>query len=253
MKRAVAIFLVFFATQLLAQSTIPDGTILPVFLNSSLNARKLKIGETVRGRIVQDVPLPSGSRIRAGTKVIGRVIDVQRGNGARVTVRFDTLVASHRRIPITTSLRALASMMDVDEAQIPAFGPDRGTPENVWTTEQIGGEVVYRGGGSVAKGLLAVGKPAPNGVLVHVSDKPGTSCRGEIEANDRLQALWVFASDACGAYGFPDLAITHAGRSNPAGEFTLASEHGNVNVRAGSGMLLRVNSKTLTSSATGPS
>jgi hypothetical protein len=253
MKRILGIVLIIFATQLMAQSSIPDGTILPVRLNSSLNSGKLEIGQAVTARLVQDVPLPSGSKIRAGAKVIGHVTDIKRENGAQVSVRFDTLVVSDRRIPITTDLRALASMMDVEEAQIPESGPDRGTPENAWTTDQIGGEVVYRGGGPVADGLRVVGEPVPNGVLVHVSGKAGTKCRGEIEGNDQLQALWIFSSDACGAYGFPDLVIAHAGRSNPVGDITLASDHGKVMVRAGSGMLLRVDRRTLSSSARGPS
>jgi hypothetical protein len=254
MKRILCISLVVFATQLFGQSAIPVGTILPVRLNSSLNSRKVKTGQVITGRVAQDVPLLSGSKIHAGAKVIGHVVEVKRaiaGSGAQVSIRFDTLVVSGRQIPLTTNLRALASMMAVEQAQIPDTGPDRGTPENAWTTDQIGGEVVYRGGGPVANGLRSVGEPTLNGVLVHVSDEPGTKCRGESEGqdDDRLQALWVFSSDACGAYGFADLAITHAGRTNPVGEITLASDHGDFNVQSGGGMLLRLDNKHLGSNA----
>jgi hypothetical protein len=240
MKTILGITLILFATQVLGQSSIPPGTILPVQLNSSLNSRKLRPGQVIKARVMQDVPLLSGSKLHAGAKVIGHVTDVKRANGVQLSLRFDTLEAGHRQIPMTTDLRAVASMMAVEEAQIPAFGPDRGTSENAWTTEQIGGEVVYRGGGPVANGLRFVGRPAPNGVLVQVSSKPGSECRGDIGGDDRMQALWVFSSDACGAYGFANLVITHAGRTNPAGEIILAANHGDLNVRGGSGMLLRV-------------
>ena len=244
MKRILWISLIIFTAKLLAQSAIPVGTILPVALNSSLNSRKVKPGQVITARVMQDVPLSPGSTIHAGAKVIGRVIGVKPAtgpSGAQISFQLDTLVVGRQRTPITTNLRALASMMVVEQAQLPEAGPDRGTSENAWTTDQIGGEVVYRGGGPVANGLVSVGKPTTNGVLVHVSAKPGTKCRGEIEGNDRLQALWVFSSDACGVYDLPDLAIVHAGRTNPIGEITLASDKGEVNVRAGSGMLLRVN------------
>jgi hypothetical protein len=248
MKRILLISLFVFATQLFGQSAIPAGTILPVRLNSSLNSRKVKTGQVITGRVAQDVPLSSGAKIHAGAKVIGHVVHVKPamgGSGAQVSIRFDTLVLSRRQIPVTTNLRALASMMAVEEAQVPDTGPDRGTPENAWTTDQIGGEVVYRGGGPVAKGLQSVGEPTANGVLVHVSDEPGTKCRGESDNDNRLQALWLFSSDACGTYGFADLAIAHAGRTSPVGEITLASDHGDFNVQSGAGMLLRLNNKTL--------
>jgi hypothetical protein len=247
MKRIFWFSLIMLSMDLFAQNTIPAGTIVPVALNSSLNSRKVKPGQVITARVMQDVPLSPGSTIHAGAKVIGRVIDVKPANGgtgAQVSFRFDTLVVSKRRIPIITNLRALASMMAVEAAQLPESGPDRGTSQNAWTTDQIGGEVVYRGGGPVADGLRSVGEPTYGGVLVHVSAKPGSPCRGEIEGNDRLQALWVFSSDACGVYDFADLAIVHAGRTDPVGEITLASDKGEVNIRAGSGMLLRVNKTT---------
>jgi hypothetical protein len=247
MKRMFWLSLIMLSMDLFAQNTIPAGTIVPVALNSSLNSRKVKPGQVITARVMQDVPLSPGSTIHAGAKVIGRVIDVKPANGgagAQVSFRFDTLVVSKRRIPIITNVRALASMMAVEAAQLPESGPDRGTSQNAWTTDQIGGEVVYRGGGPVADGLRSVGEPTYGGVLVHISAKPGSPCRGEIEGNDRLQALWVFSSDACGVYDFADLAIVHAGRSDPVGKITLASDKGEVNIRAGSGMLLRVNKTT---------
>jgi hypothetical protein len=246
MKHKLGIALIMLAADLFAQSTIPVGTILPVTLNSALNSRKVKTGQVISARVMQDVPLSPGSTIHAGAKVAGHVIDVQPANGAngaQISFRFDTLTVSRQPIPVTINLRALASMMAVQEAQLPESGPDRGTSQNAWTTDQIGGEVVYRGGGPVADGLRTVGEPTYGGVLVHVSSKPGTKCRGEIEDNDRLQALWVFSSDACGVYDFPELEIVHAGRTDPVGEITLASHKGDVNVRAGSGMLLRVNQR----------
>ncbi|MGA8490222.1 MAG: hypothetical protein WB711_07355 [Terriglobales bacterium] len=245
-KRILGIGLILFAAELFAQSAIPAGTILPVALNSSLNSRKLKAGQLITARVMQDVPLSPELKLHAGAKVIGHVIDVKPANGiakAQVSIRFDTLLMSKQSIPIITDLRALASMMAVEQAQLPEAGPDRGTSENAWTTDQIGGEVVYRGGGPVANGLQFVGTPTANGVLVHISAKPGSSCRGDVEGKDRLQALWVFSSDACGVYDFVDLNIVHAGRTDPVGLITLKSDHGDVNVRAGSGMLLRVNNK----------
>jgi hypothetical protein len=230
MKRIVWISVVLFATQLLAH---PSRSI-----EYFAEFAKGQTRQMITARVEQDVPLPNGSTIHAGAKVIGHVLDVKRRNGASVSIRFDTVEISKGQMSITTNLRAVASMTAVEDAQIPATGPDRGSPEDVWNTEQIGGEVVYRGGGPVAKGLLTVG-PAPNGVLARVSAKPGTLCRGD-EGNGRLQALWLFSSDACGAYGFSDLEISHSGRTGLVGVITLASRHENVNVRAGSGMLLRV-------------
>jgi len=233
------------ATGSFGQNAIPAGTILPLQLDTSLNSAKSKPGQVVTARLMQDVPLPSGGRIRAGSKAIGRVLDVveaRDGSGAKLSLQFDTLEVAKRRIPMTTNLRALASMMEVEDAQIPKTGPDRGTPENAWTTTQVGDDVVYRGGGPVANGLQVVGTPtaAANGVLTRIASEPGSKCHGDLGDNDQPQALWVFSADACGTYGFPDLAIAHAGRSHPVGQITLASERSNFDVRSGSGLLLRV-------------
>lgn len=247
MKHMLLLILVAVSTQLPAESAIPAGTILPVELKSSLNSKKSKAGQPITGRIRQDVPLPGGSTIHSGAKVIGHVVGVgpaSKTSGALLVMRFDTVIVSKRRIPVTTSLRVLASSMAVWGAQLPKTGPDYGTPKNAWNTVQVGGdEVVYRGGGPVVNGKQIVGRPTnDSGVLARVASKPGSMCRGQLQGDDRLQAFWVFSSDACGTYDLPHVTIIHAGRSEPMGEIVLASDKDELNVRAGSGMLLRVNS-----------
>jgi hypothetical protein len=243
MKQFLFVTLIAFSTQLFGQDKIPVGTILPVQLNSSLRSDQARVGEQISARLMQDLPLPGGLKIHAGAKVIGHIVSARPAVNAMMadlSLRFDTLAMGKRSVPLITNLRALATMMDVSEAQIPESGPDRGTSENEWTTDQIGGEVVYRGG-VVAHGSNVVGNSVlGSGVLVHLSSRPGTKCRGDLAGNDQMQALWVFSSDACGLYDLPNLNLSHAGRTDPVGQITLHSTKGNVKIRGGSGMLLRV-------------
>jgi hypothetical protein len=223
----------------LAQDTIPAGTILPLQLNSALRSTKARPGQPISARLMQDVPLPGRSSIPAGAKVAGHIVSVSSNRAtAEMKLRFDTLIVRKRRVPLTSHLRALASMMEVEEAQIPATGPDRGTSEYNWTTNQIGSEVHYHSA-AVARGLTVVGKSVPNGVLARPNS--GSDCPAHAESDDRPQAFWVFSSDACGLYGFSNVVLVHAGRTEPFGEIILQSTKGELNVRSGSGMLLRVN------------
>ena len=58
---------------LFAQENIPQGTIIPVRLNSTLSSQKTKPGQSISGRVMQDVPLPDGMKLRGGTRIMGHV------------------------------------------------------------------------------------------------------------------------------------------------------------------------------------
>jgi hypothetical protein len=223
---------------------IPLGTVLPVRLNHGFSSKNAKVGQPITGRIMQDVPLPNDGKIPAGAKVLGTIVSVQRpgtGSSARISFHFDKLEIHHRSICIVTNLRALAGFMEVQAAQTPEFSPGFGTPYSWVTTRQIGGDEVYGVGGPVTdQWSNTVGKGVYDGVLVHLRTQPGTNCRGALDPVDRLQALWVFSSDACGVYGMAGITIVHAGRTEPKGEIILAAEHRDVIVSGSSGMLLRV-------------
>ena len=222
-----------------AQNLIPDGTILPVSLNTSLNTQKLKTGQQVSARIMQDVPLPGKKKVPEGSKVVGHIIQVTPADATHagtLAVRFDSLRVHGQTISITSSLRALASRAEVRDAETPSTGPDRGTPYRWASRILVGGEAYYGDGGVVTRGSDVVGQGVVDGVLVTVSAPPGSRCQAAGSAGP--QALWVFSSDDCGAYGFENLQITHAGYHSPQGEIRLAAEKGDLSI--GSGLLLQV-------------
>jgi hypothetical protein len=232
------------AIALFAQE-IPYGTALPVMLNSTLDAKKDKPGGKISARIMQDVRLPDGPRIPAGVRIVGHIL--QEGSptatsGSRLVFRFDQLLMHGRSISLATNLRAIASMTEVFDAQLPTNNFDEyGTSTADWTTIQVGGDVVYRGNGQViAPDSQVVAKATVGGdVTAKLPPVPDRGCRGTVGGNDSQQALWVFSTSACGAYGFHDFKIAHAGRTYPVGEIVLESST-SVYVRGGSGLLLRV-------------
>jgi hypothetical protein len=245
--KAFVLMLLLLAPALVAQE-IPAGTVIPVMLRTTLDARNATVGQKIAARVMQDVPLPSQVRIRVGTKLVGHVVAVTRPSatsGSRIVLSFDRLMTDGAESPVTTSLRSLASMLEVFEAQLPTNAiDDYGTTPADWVTVQIGGDAVYRGSGTVMTDGQVVGKSTIGGdVTAKLIASRDRGCGGAIAGNDREQALWLFSPSACGTYGFADLKIAQAGRREPIGQIILESEK-NVHVPAGSGLLLRVITST---------
>ncbi len=227
----------------MAATTIPTGTIIPVRLDSTISSANSKPGDKLSATLMQNVPLPSGTEIHRGTKLTGEVVGVTRATGTQpgqVTLRWKTITLDNQIVPIQTNLRALASMMEVEQAGIPPMGPDRGTPPPDYTTEQVGGETVYRTAGVVGSGTQIIGKQVANGILASPSPNSVRGCRGKVDGEAVPAAFWVFSSDACGSYGTDETRIEHAGRTSPQGEIVVAATRGEVKLRSGSGMLLRM-------------
>lgn len=240
--------IVFGSTLLFSETSLPNGTILPVTLEHTLRAAQAKPGDVAVLKIAQDVPLGGGQVLHAGTRVNGRVVKVFRsrqGLPAKVAIALDSVRVDGKELSVRTNLRAIAGFMEVEQAGIPTNGDDRGTPATAWTTRQIGGDVVYRGGGPVTNERnQAVGTPVYNGVSSRVSADPNSNCRAEIDGNSKPQSLWVFSSDACGVYGMSNVEILHAGRTDPVGEFVIGAKTGELKIPAGTALLLRVDEVT---------
>ncbi len=221
---------------------IPAGTILPVVL-PSISSKSVKKGDKIRGKLAQDVRLQGGKTIRGGTNVFGSVVDIgsgDSGRGATLTIKFDRLVQRGESTSIRTHLRAMATTVAIEQAQIPTSGPGESDVYDWLTTVQVGGDVVYGKEGPVERGTRVLGESTYDGVFVRTLASADGRCRGSVYGNDWPQALWVFSADACGLYGFPNLEIRHVGRTEPLGEIVLESKRGPVKIRGGSGVLLRI-------------
>lgn len=225
-----------------AAQELPVGTILPLALSTQIRAENAKPGEHISGKLAQYVTVDK-MRLPRGTVVTGRIVQAQPaagGSSARVALVFDSIRVQGHDVPITTSLRALASMQEVFEAQLPSnMVDDYGSSVADWNTVQVGGQAVYRRDGTVTEGADVVGKANIAGeTWGEPKTWPWLPCARD-RASKTVQSFWVFSTDACGLYGFDGLKLTHAGRSEPVGQIVLESPR-KLRVLAGSGLLLTV-------------
>ncbi|HUO60977.1 MAG TPA: hypothetical protein VMU24_09940 [Candidatus Acidoferrales bacterium] len=210
----------------------PVGTVLPVRLETTLRA-ETKPGTEIRATVMQDVALPDGGKIPVGTRLSGHVVAISPNE---VTLQFDSLMVKGNVVPVSTSLRAIAAPLDVQDALTPKNLGERFNTPWEGNTAQIGGEVAYRDA-ELMDGLKPVGKALADGsVLAPLRASP----RG-CAADPNVQSLWVFSTTACGVYGDMGLSIAHNGKTDPVGQIVLRSEpHEKLLVRNGTGMMLRV-------------
>jgi hypothetical protein len=205
-----------------------------------LRSDKNGSGELITATVMQDVVVGSGETLRKGSKVIGHVIEANapgnRSDESKISFQFDQVVLGNQNVSITSNLRAVAS-----KHAVLAATPRLTSNENTDSQVQIGGDQVsYGNDGLVMVGSQVVGKYTSQGVLAYGGEDLGTPCRGTIDNNDHPQAFWFFSVNACGAYGFGDLTVLHAGRTAPVGEVTLSSKSKVLKVDKGSAMLLLV-------------
>ena len=240
MRTLIAVAILFLATVCLCAQQIPAGTILPAMLDNTLDSGRTKPGQQISAKLRQDVPLPNGQKIKRNSKVSGHVFAVSGGNPTSITLQFDRVEVNKTSVPISVSLRALASMEAVSQARMPA-NPNSGygTTSWDWNMALIGGQAAFNGQRIVkSQDGQVVGKVVEPGQILGVPmANPERGCAGAPQDSSE-QAFWLFSTDACGAYGFKDLTIV--GNTGAEGQITLQSPQ-KIVVRDGSGLLLQTN------------
>lgn len=229
---------VVFSTIAIAQQ-IPAGTVIPVMLNTSLNAEKDSAGKKIEGKVMQDVPTPLGFTISKNSRITGEVVSAGKSGDSDSTLvlKFNSIQDHGRTISLTAALIAVASMQSVSQAQSPISSNSDTQSASGWTTRQVGGDVVSRSQRKVGtpSGLTGTWLE-DSSVLIKLTPNPDAGCPAS-PGYDRAQAVWIFSSSACGTYDLGKARIASSGATPPLGNISLASE-GNLQIRGGSGWLL---------------
>jgi hypothetical protein len=208
-----------------AQPTrIAAGTVIPVSLTKSVDAKKAKTGDEVIAKVTEDMKTSSGEVVvPKDTKVVGRVTEVQSRNKEQkesaIGIAFDRAVmknGSEMQMPM--SIQAIIGQQNNQNS-------GNAGPTGVPNAGTSGSPSPSRAG---AAGSAQFPTPSdPNAGNNMPRDTPGTNARPPITAQTE------------GVVGISDVKLTTAAPANQGS--LVSSEKNNVKLESGTWMLLRVN------------
>ena len=214
---------------------LPPGTTVPVELARAMKAGSVKVGTRFVVRTTQRIPVGPHRYLPRGVEVLGEVIasdngDAAAGKPSMLTLDFSELVWKGQSVPVRAKTIAIANFVQVMDAAVIATGAtDRGNPDPAgWTTNQVGGDQVYRSGwrGDVYSSYShKVGFADYHGV--YASPKTPQSLP---------QALGVFSTTSSGLYGFAGSTML----SGEGSKTTISDLSRAVVLRKGDDLLLQV-------------
>lgn len=209
-----------------ASPRIAPGSVIPVQLTKSIDAKKVKAGDEVEAKVTQDMKAGNGEVIVAkDTKVVGRVTEAQARNKeqkeSQLGIAFDRAVMkSGGDVNLPMSIQAIIA------------------PSYLNPTNSSGGEAA--GQPQSTSGGAPQGNPNPRGGNAggaQASAAPPTSA-GPTEDKSANAARQPITGNTQGVLGIPNLKLSTADTAQGS---VVSSEKNNVKLESGTMMLLRVN------------
>jgi hypothetical protein len=209
---------------------IAPGSVIPVRLTRTVDARKAKPGDAIEARITQDLTSQNGELlVPRDTKVVGHVTEAQartkEQKESQVGITFDHAVMKDGTdVSLPMSIQAIVAPQTVSAAN---NGDDEGAVPPTAAPSPGG---LPPGGRSGGMGTGAA-SPAP-GSLPAGGEPPASASTGNHERRS-------ITANTQGIVGSPDLRLSTPG-DEPQGS-VISSEKNNVKLESGTLMLLRVN------------
>jgi hypothetical protein len=209
---------------------IAPGSVIPVRLSKTVDAKKAKPGDPVEATITQDMKTNSGEvLLRKDAKVVGHVTEVQARSKeqkeSQVGIAFDRVssTTNGQPMPVPMSIQAVIAPPNQNPANggassAPSSAPEPGTAPG-------------------ARGGMG-GSPA-------TSNAPQTVNSNPQDTSTQSNAQQPITGNTQGVVGISNLTLSAAPDATQGS--LLSSEKNNVKLEDGTFLLLRVNSGTVAS------
>ena len=204
---------------------LAPGSVIPVQLSKTVDAKKAKSGDEVVATVTQDMKTNSGDvLVPKDTKVIGHVTEAQARNKeqkqSELGIAFDHAVVKGDQMQLPMSIQAVIAPPSSSPSTAPSAAP--ASPA---------------GGGSSNSPM---GGAMPAGGRTSSSAPQNTAPSGGSESSPQSEERPPITGNTQGVIGMSDVKLESASQNSQQGS-VLTSEKNNVKIEKGTMLLLRVN------------
>jgi hypothetical protein len=209
---------------------IAPGSVIPVQLAKTLDAKKAKTGDEVVATVTQDMKANSGEvLVPKDTKIIGHVTESQARNKeqkqSELGIAFDHAMVKGDQMQLPMSIQAIIAPQNNNaEAAPPA--PSGAGPGPTAGNTPSGSMGAGRTGSTAGGGTQSGQQNYPQG--------------GGAEPEGQGGAMPPITANTQGVIGMSDMKLENGAQASQQGS-VLSSEKNNVKIEKGTLMLLRVN------------
>jgi len=217
------------SAQASAGPRIAPGSVIPVQLTKSIDAKKVKTGDEVEAKVTQDMKAGNGELvIPKDTKVVGRVTEAQSRSKeqkeSQLGIVFDRAVMkTGGDVTVPMSIQAIISPSYLSGNNSSSSGEATGPPQST------------AGGSGVAQGSSRAGTAGGS----QPPSAPGSAGASPSEDRTGNGAHEPVTGNTQGILGIPNMTLS-SGAGNAAQGSVVTSEKNNVKLESGTMMLLKV-------------
>ena len=211
---------------------IAPGSVIPVQLSKTVDAKKAKTGDEVVATVTQDLKTNSGEVVvPKDTKMIGHVTEAQARNKeqkqSEIGIAFDHAVVKGDQMQLPMSIQAVIAP--------PSSSPSAAAPEGP-SPSAAGGS----SGSSPTTGSRTTGTGSGSGTGTTPAPQQNYPSSGASDPASQGEARPPITGNTQGVIGISDVKLDSGSQNSQQGS-VLTSEKNNVKIEKGTLLLLRVN------------